>query len=64
MPTYRPQPKTLSPSELAAQEILALFVRAKTGVRYVSPILFEGKTGAEIRAIKRRIQETLDRYFN
>ena len=38
-----------------AQEVLELFKKARTGVVFVSPILFKGRSALEIEAIKAKV---------
>jgi hypothetical protein len=52
----------MTDSQRAAQETLNLFVRAKTGVKFVSPILFEHLTPAEVEALKERVRWVIDKW--
>jgi hypothetical protein len=52
----------MTQAQQAAQEVLKLFKQANAGVTHVSPLLFKGKSRAEVEAIKLAVGRVLARY--
>lgn len=53
----------MTDAERAAEEILQLFTEAQTGAVFVNPRLFEGKTQEQIRLVKERVRQVIDRHM-
>ena len=52
----------MTDAERAAAEILELFARAGSGVVFVSPLLFKGRSVAEVENVKERIRAIIKKF--